>query len=284
MIRALADVRQLHIVVDLGEPGHVAADRQRLRQVLLNLLANAVKYNRAGGEVRIESTVLSGPERVRLTVSDTGPGIAESAQSRLFRPFERLSAEQSEVEGSGLGLALTQHLMTAMSGQIGVSSRVGEGSSFWIELPTSGSPSTHHKRSSRSVDRPPIGPVGDKIVLYIEDNPSNIRLVEGLMEKRPGVELFVAMQGRLGLQLAKEVRPDLILLDLHLPDLPGEQVLRALRHDPRTAETPVVVLTADATPGGPARLRAAGATDFLTKPFDAAHLLALIDATSTSPR
>jgi PAS domain S-box-containing protein len=286
MIRPLADLRHLRVVMDFCKPdSYVAADRQRLRQVLLNLLANAVKYNREGGQVRIECTDLGQPDRVRLTVSDTGPGIAEQAQTRLFQPFERLTAEQSAIEGSGLGLALAKQLITAMSGQIGVISRPGEGSSFWIELPATSPPSAGETRPShRAVDQPPPTPIGDKIVLYVEDNPTNVRLVERLVERRPGVELIVAVRGELGLELAVQRRPDLILLDLHLPDMRGEDVLRALRADPRTAGTPIVVLSADATAAGPAQLREAGATDFLTKPFDARHLLAVIDATSARPR
>jgi PAS domain S-box-containing protein len=278
MARPLADHRRVRILMEPGATEvHVTADRQRLVQVLLNLLVNAVKYNREGGEVRVEGEEADG--RFRLTVSDTGIGIAEQDLGRVFQPFERLSAAQTEVEGTGLGLALVRHLATAMAGTVGVRSRLGEGSSFWVELPVSETPiDLRPAPCRRALDVPP-GAGGQKTVLYVEDNLSNVKLLERLVERRPEVVLMVAMQGQIALDLAGEHVPDLILLDLHLPDMSGEDVLRALRAEPRTAEAPIVVLSADATAGGPGRLRALGATDYLTKPFDIPRLLEIIDAT-----
>jgi PAS domain S-box-containing protein len=285
MLHPLADRRRVSIEVEvLGPRVHVQADRQRLKQAVVNLLANAVKYNRDDGEVRITSEPLD-TGRLRLTVKDTGIGIAEGDLGRLFQPFERLSTAPDGVEGTGLGLALTKHLVSAMGGAIGVISSPGEGTSFWVELPIVEAPSEDRRETSRRlVEPPPPSPSGPKTVLYVEDNLSNVRLVERVIARRPDVTLMVAMQGRLALELAVEHRPDLILLDLHLPDLSGQEVLWELKQDPRTAATPVVVLSADATPGHPDRLLADGAADYLTKPFDIPRLLAVIDTLGTTRR
>ncbi len=284
MLHPIADRRWIRIVVDAqASRVHVQASRQRLKQVIVNLLSNAVKYNVEGGEVRVTIEDL-GNGRVRITVSDTGIGIADDDLGRLFQPFERLSAAASHVQGTGLGLALSRHLVSAMAGEIGVTSRVGEGSSFWVELPTAQGVSTDRTETVRRREELPPVAGGPKTLLYIEDNPSNVHLLERVVGRRPDVTLMVAMLGRLGLELAWEHRPDLILLDLHLPDVSGEEVLAALKADPRTAATPVVVLSADATPGTPGRLLANGAADYLTKPLDVRRLLAVIDSLGTTPR
>ncbi len=254
-----------------GLHGHVLADPRRLQQVLLNLLSNAIKYNRHGGQVRVTSALVAGA-RWRLAVADTGPGIPPDQLPRLFLPFERLGAEQSGVEGTGLGLAVTEHLVTAMGGRIGVESAVGAGSTFWVELPAVVGP-------LEPEDAAPLAPEpdGDHFVLCIEDDVTNLELIAGILERRPAVSLLVALRGELGWELARENRPELILLDLHLPDLPGEAVLARLQADPATAAIPVVIITADATPERAARLEAAGVRAYLTKPLDVGRLLHLID-------
>ena len=285
MTNPIAGRRDVSLVVVPGfQEVHVRADRQRFTQVLLNLLANAVKYNREGGEARVHAELLDA-SWLRLTVADTGIGIAGGDLHRLFQPFERLSAEHSAVEGTGLGLALTKHLVGAMGGRVGVASTEGVGSSFWIELPLADAPLvTRPERSDPVVVPPSSGSGQAKTILYVEDNLSNVRLVERVVERRPGVALMVAMQGRLALELAAAHRPDLILLDLHLPDMSGEAVLLALRSDPRTALTPIFVLSADATTGRSARLVSLGATEYFTKPFDIPRLLSAIDALDIVPR
>lgn len=290
-----------------GAPGacatHVFADRQRLKQILLNLLANAIKYNRLRGTVAVECDDTE-PTVVRISVIDTGPGLTAAQLAVAFAPFERLGAEATAVEGSGIGLALSRSLAEAMRGTLDAASVVGQGSVFTITLPRVEGPVDRFDRLERvDLDRaaepdeaPPIdrsGPDANRpatfvpvtppcTVLYIEDNAENVRLVEQIVRRRPGTELVVAMQGALGVQLAREHQPGLVLLDLHLPDTPGADVLAALQRDDATRHIPVVILSADATPGQVERLTSAGAHAFLTKPLDVQELLDLIDTAARS--
>ncbi len=274
LMQRLAAERHVQLHLEPAADGHVRADRQRFKQVLLNLLANAIKYNSDGGAVTLACRRVAG-DRLRLQVTDTGPGIPEALQARLFTPFDRLGAEQSGVEGTGLGLALSKRLVEAMGGSVGVESTLGEGSTFWVELPRAEPLALGLERPS--AEAPAAAPGRAAVVLYIEDNLSNLRLIERVLAHRPDVKLLPAMQGRLGLELARQHRPSLILLDLHLPDLPGHEVLRHLQGDPRTRDIPVIVISADATPGQVQRLKATGAYDYLTKPLDIQRLLVLLE-------
>jgi len=282
LIRPLADQHNVLLVGDTTElcDRHVLADRQRLKQVLLNLLSNAVKYNREGGSVRILCEPAPG-ERIRIKVADTGPGIGSEALERLFVPFERLTAEFSGVEGTGLGLPLSQRLAQAMGGTLELTTAIDQGSTFWVELAAAERPvdaPTDDGSPDASAGQDGQEQVATQItVLYIEDNLSNLQLVDRVVSRRGGVTLISAMRPMLGLDLAREHDPDLVLLDLHLPDIPGEEVLRRLRSDPRTAGIPVVILSADARPSLIKRLLGAGARAFLTKPLDVAELLGLLD-------
>jgi PAS domain S-box-containing protein len=282
LVRPLAAQRGIVFdddVVTVCGSRHLLADRQRLAQILLNLLSNAVKYNRKGGRVRLAcEDVPDG--RLRIKVSDTGAGIRPEKLTLLFQPFERLGAEQTGIEGTGLGLVLSRGLAEAMGGKLGVESEVDRGSTFWVELALADATDTRAtipagERAEASSQDP--GATGT--VLYIEDNLSNRRLMERLLARRPGVRLVGAAQGQAGLDLARADRPDLILLDLHLPDMHGEEVLRRLWEDPNTRAIPVAVLSADATPMQATRLRAAGATTYLTKPLDVSEVLRLLDDT-----
>jgi PAS domain S-box-containing protein len=278
LMRPLADQHGVVLVggVTEGCDDFVLADRQRIKQILLNLLSNAVKYNVEGGSVRLTCGAAA-DGRFRIEVADTGRGIPDEALDRLFIPFERLAAGPTGVEGTGLGLALSQRLAQAMGGTLGVATNVGQGSTFWIELPVAERPARQGERQLRSAGKePPERPPASLTVLYIEDNASNLELVERIVQRR-GANLISAMRPVLGLELAREHHPDLVLLDLQLPDIPGEEVLRRLRSDPRTAAIPVVILSADARPGLVAGLLAAGARAFLTKPIDVAELLGLLD-------
>ncbi|HEY5273053.1 MAG TPA: ATP-binding protein [Acidimicrobiales bacterium] len=257
---------------------YVFADRQRLQQILLNLLSNGVKYNRVGGTVAV-SCELRGATQLRIKVADTGYGISEEQLSHLFTPFERLGAERSEIEGTGIGLALSRQLAEAMGGTLDVESTVGQGSTFWVELPLVEAPIERYERlnilgapkahDSSRADR--------RTVLYIEDNLANLTLVQRIVAERDGIDIIPAMQGRLGLELAREHKPAVVLLDLHLPDISGDEVLQRLRDDPATSGIPVVMVSADATPGQIQRLLNAGALAYLTKPIDVGELLQIID-------
>jgi signal transduction histidine kinase/ActR/RegA family two-component response regulator len=274
LIGPLADAAQIDLHLEV-EDATVLADRQRLKQILLNLLSNAVKYNRAGGSVWISSHPGAG-ERACITVVDTGPGIAAASLERLFEPFERLGAEETGVEGSGLGLSLTKRLVEAMGGTIEVDSEPDRGSTFRIGFPLVEGQVERYQR----LQAPAGGEVDHGVrgtVLYIEDNPSNLRLVRRVLQRRPGVTLASAMLGREGLELASTLAPDLILLDLDLPDVDGEEVLGRLRVDRQTSEIPVVVVTADVAAGRRTRLLAQGARGYLTKPLDVRAFLATLD-------
>jgi signal transduction histidine kinase/CheY-like chemotaxis protein len=265
----------LHLVPPFADVAALA-DRQRLRQVLINLLSNAIKYNRPGGEVflgvRLES------DQVWISIRDTGIGIRPELLPRLFAPFERLDAEHAGVEGTGLGLAVSRQLMRCMGGDIEVQSTPGVGSVFSLRL----------ARARRAADAPPAAtsaapatntsqPNDMRPVLVIEDNASNLALMQALIARRPQWRMVAARDGEAGLREARAEPPALILLDLNLSGRSGESVLAELRADPAFRETPVVVVSADALPETIERLRAAGANDYLTKPLEVARFLALLD-------
>lgn len=279
LVRPLAAERQ--VTLDGGGSigdGYVLADRQRLKQVFLNLLSNAIKYNRAGGIVTIACTPVT-DGFLRVSIRDTGHGIAPEHLDRLFQPFDRLGAEATGIEGTGLGLALAKGLVEAMGGRMHVDSTLGVGSTFAVDLVQTENPlhtqAEVHASAAATSELPPSPPF---TILYVEDNLSNLELIEQVLARRPQVQLLAAMQGRLGLELALRHLPDLVLLDLHLPDLSGLDVLHQLKEDDRTRAIPVVIVTADATRGQVERLRAAGAREYLTKPFDVPRFLELIDS------
>lgn len=280
LISPLAQRRGITLEDGMGSEyrAHVRADRQRLKQVLLNLASNAVKYNHEGGNVTFSSQSRD-EGTLEIRVADAGPGIAPEHLDRLFEPFDRLGAEQMEVEGTGIGLSLSKSLVELMGGEIHVETTLGEGTTFAVTLTSVEGPHHSLERTLRNA-RPEQRTVSDRgaTILYIEDNPSNIKLIERVLMDRP-FTLITAMQGELGLELAREHHPDLVLLDLHLPGMPGEAVLEQLRQDPSTAEIPAIVLSADATPRGIERILTAGATGYLTKPLDINELVRLIDET-----
>ncbi len=262
----------------------VLADRNRLNQVVLNLLSNAIKYNRTGGRVDVSFATTDGG-RVRTSITDTGIGIQPDMLAKAFEPLERLGAELTEIEGTGLGLTLSSGLIQAMGGRIEVSSRRGVGTTFVVELAACDPPcASEPQMLPRDYEQP--AELGDSNglrsrILYIEDNIANLTLVERILDRYPAIELIPAMQATIGLELAREHRPDLIVLDLHLPDMPGTDALKRLKAD--HPDVPVIVLTADATEGVEQKLRRLGAADYLTKPLDVSHFLKVL-ATSLRVR
>ena len=300
LIRPLADMRRIEIRTDpvvLEGGHHVLADRQRLRQVLLNLLSNAVKYNREAGRVTLRGGPSPDGKHLRLSVTDTGLGITPENLPLLFTPFERLGAENTNIEGSGMGLALSRKLMETQGGELGVDSTVGVGSTFWLDLPVAAAPTGELPLffeellsspffgpdeggaggTGFSVPAAPRPPAPPRTVLHIEDNEGNQRLVEMLLAKRPTLKLLTASRGEKGLALAREFRPDLILLDIHLPDTSGVTVLHTLRTDEGTRDTPIVVVSADAAAVRQHQLDDIGANNYLLKPFNVKQFLKILD-------
>ncbi len=270
LVRPLAIERGVELASDMhgGLHRYVLADPQRFKQVALNLLSNAIKYNRPGGLVRtyFNETI---PGHLRLLVVDTGPGLDEEAAARVFLPFERLTADATDVEGTGLGLTLSRSLAQAMGGRVDIAhSAPGEGSTFFFELPLAERPTESAPESARLVAHPRTWNLGAARILYVEDNLSNLELVESILSRSPGIEVIPAMQGSLALELAARHDPDVVLLDLDLPDLSGEEVLRRLKADSRTQAIPVIVLSADATPAQVERVESEGIVAYLTKPLN----------------
>ncbi len=250
---------------------YALADRQRLQQVLLNLLSNAVKYNRRGGTVQI--AIEKSGEKARIRVKDTGNGMSAEQLQKLFHPFERLDAARSGVEGTGLGLALSRSIVDAMGGRVTVESEPGAGSTFGVDLVEADAPEDQAEAFPGYVNAD-----GLVTVVYIEDEPANLRLVERIVERRPRIRLVTVPEGDKAEEAVRAERPALVLLDLNLPGLTGDVVLQRLRQDPATSGIPVAILSADATTAQIERLRALGAQHYLTKPIEIGALLEVLDS------
>ncbi len=279
LMAPIAAERGIRIIQDCPHPVlAVHADRHRLSQVLINLISNAIKYNHRDGTITI-SCREEGTGHASIVVSDTGPGISPENIERIFAPFERLGAEQTMVEGTGIGLPLARALTEAMHGRLTASSVPGQGSALTISLPRAPDqvriPAPGLAPASPAAR--PRAPAGASIsVLYIEDNPANVELVTRFLGGKPNIRLRSETSGRAGLDRATRDRPDIILLDLHLPDINGDQVLSELKAEPVTAAIPVIVLSADASRAVVRRLLASGALAYLTKPIELAELGTLL--------
>jgi len=278
MIAPQAAARGIRVQFPDNAAALVQADRTRLKQVLLNLLSNAVKYNREGGEVIVEC-VACGTDRLRLSVRDTGMGLRPDQVAALFQPFNRLGQENGTQEGTGIGLVFTRRLVTMMKGEIGVTSTPGVGSTFWIEL-SAAAPLAQLAAPARSESGQAAAAEdanAPRPILYIEDNPANLRLVQEILSFRTDLTLLAAPDGHAGLALAHTHRPAAILMDLNLPGMSGFEVLAQLRRDPDTAHIPVVALTANAMPRDVERGLSAGFARYLTKPIDIEQFNEAID-------
>ena len=272
----LADKRGIRLGHNGLQDAVVRADRTRLKQVLLNLLSNAIKYNRDGGSVRIDVRP-QGSDRLRIEVSDTGHGIPADKLAQLFQPFNRLDAENSEIEGTGIGLIITRRLVEMMGGAVDVQSTVGVGSTFWIDLPLDTLPGAGTSATGSSAAHAARPAAADRqTVLYIEDNPANLKLVAQILGHVPHIHLLTAHTPDLGIELALARRPALVLLDINMPGMDGYQVLEIFKTEPGLKGTPVVAITANAMPRDIERGRAAGFVDYLTKPLDLEQLLTTV--------
>jgi len=279
LAQPLADARGVELILADDCGGHrVRADHTRFKQVLLNLLSNAIKYNREQGTVSIACVVDPDDDDVQIRISDTGAGLTAAQRARLFIAFERLGAENTAIEGTGIGLVFSQRLVALMGGEIGVESAPGSGSTFWVRLTRvvdDGPAATAAAKQAEAVTACVGGEKFD--LLCIEDNPANLRLVERILRERPNLRLLTANAPSLGLELAQAHRPALILLDINLPDMDGYAVMLRLRENPATRDIPVLAISANAMPDDLARGKSAGFIDYLTKPLDVSVFLAAID-------
>ncbi len=277
---ALEHEVSLHALAWPQPAPQVMADALRLKQVLLNLLGNAIKHNHAGGQVQLLAERHA--QHLRLSVADSGSGLSAAEQARLFTPFEPLLAASGTLEGAGIGLALSRKLMQAMGGDIGVHSEIGRGSRFWIELPLAAQ--AHGDGASADAATTAVGPTAAPLrhALYIEDNAVNIVLIEAMLARVPGLKLHSELQPVAGLASAMREPPDVILLDIQLPVMSGYEVLKRLRAAPQTRHIPVIAVSANAMPSDVVKGLAAGFAQYITKPVELACLLAAVhDALAT---
>jgi CheY-like chemotaxis protein len=284
MIEPQAQKRGINMIFPSADvPYFVDADRTRLKQVLINLLSNAIKYNELNGTVIVDCTLTHGtasiPERVRISVRDTGAGLPPNLLQQLFQPFNRLGQERSTEEGTGIGLVMSKRLVELMGGLIGVESTVGLGSVFWFELN-----STQEPQLEADAAQPAAVPQAQlqndplrRTLLYVEDNPANLKLIEQLIARRPDIRLLSAQDGHLGIQLARANHPDVILMDINLPGISGIEALNILREDSETAHIPVIALSANAMPRDIEKGLQAGFFRYLTKPIRVNEFMATLE-------
>jgi signal transduction histidine kinase/ActR/RegA family two-component response regulator len=263
----------------LDAPWFVRADRTRVKQVLINLLFNAVKYNRPGGAVVVECAVRPG-NCVRISVRDTGLGLTPEQLGQLFQPFNRLGKEAGAEEGTGIGLVMTKRLVELMGGAIGADSGVGTGSVFWVELRKAEAPQLAGREAGLASPELPRTPEGTPLrtLLYVEDNPANLELVEQLVARRPDLRMLSAADGALGIEYARTCQPDVILMDINLPGVSGIEAMKILRADPSTAHIPIIALSANAVPHDIEKGLEAGFFNYLTKPIKVTQFMDALDA------
>ena len=280
MIESQADSRGIRVAFPkFAELCFVKADRTRLKQVLINLLSNAIKYNRTDGSVTV-TCVQQSPERIRICVEDTGQGLSFDKIAQLFQPFNRLGQEANTEQGTGIGLVMTKRLAELMGGVIGVTSVVGTGSVFWVELNLT----TQHKtpqqpaKTALPADGAAQPSTHAYTLLYVEDNPANLLLVENLIERRPDIRLLTARDGQSGVNIAQTALPDAILMDINLPGISGLKALQLLQGNPTTAHIPVMALSANAMPADIEKGLQAGFFKYLTKPIKINEFMQSLDA------
>jgi CheY-like chemotaxis protein len=279
MIEPQAQKRGITLIFPQFEnPCFVRADRTRLKQVLINLLSNAIKYNVKKGSVEVVCTQ-SMLGRIRINIIDTGAGLPPEKIIQLFQPFNRLGKEGGAEEGTGIGLVMSKRLVELMGGVIGVESQVGVGSVFWFELSSTTAPqlSVDHVEPSIEIQTHIKQGAPLRTLLYVEDNPANLKLVEQLIARRPEMRLLTAVNGNIGIELARNHLPEVILMDINLPGINGIQALKILREDPAMAHIPVLAISANAMPSDVKKGMEAGFFRYLTKPIKVSEFMAAID-------
>jgi len=281
MVEAQALQRKISVTFPDFDIAHfVKVDRTRLKQVIINLLTNAIKYNRIGGTVLV-SCIVKPTGRIRICIEDSGQGLSAKDIDQLFQPFNRLGQEMSGQEGTGIGLVTAKRLIELMEGAIGVESDVGNGSVFWIELNL-----THERQEViEAVESEVIAPVKVhdeskwRNVLYIEDNPANLMLVEDLIARQPDIRLLTATDGNRGIEITRASLPDMILMDINLPGISGLQAMKILREDPATMHIPIVALSGNAIPRDIRKGLKAGFFRYLTKPINVSEFMNTLNVT-----
>ena len=274
LIKQIAQDADVKLSFDTDVDYIVKADHTSLKQALLNILSNAVKYNRMHGAITVSYHIIDG-DRLCINIIDTGKGLSTSQQQNLFKTFERLGAEFSGVKGTGIGLAITRDLIKMMGGRVGVESKEGEGSRFWIELELSDEPV--EELAPVSVQRDEVYIERSISIVYVEDDPINAHLLTAIIDKMTRHELIIAATGADGLRLVREVRPDLIILDIGLPDMDGYELLREIRKDPECRDIPAIAVTANAMLDDVKRGEDAGFDQYMVKPVRASELLETIE-------
>jgi PAS domain S-box-containing protein len=279
-VSTLAESYKVDVRAEASEDILLRADEVRFRQIMLNLLSNAIKYNRPSGKVTIK-TALRG-SMCRIYVADTGPGLAEEDATQVFEPFNRLGWENSETEGTGIGLAICKRLIEAMSGNIGYTSEINEGTTFWIDIPLDRHRIIRSQPASATViDKPatPQSPPPQKgfKLLYVEDNKANVKLMQQVIKRLNDAQLLVAETAEAGLEQVAEFQPDIIVMDINLPGMDGFDALEALKTNPVTREIPVIALSADAMPHQVAKGQQVGFEAYLTKPLDILKFQAVLE-------
>jgi PAS domain S-box-containing protein len=280
MIEPQAQQRGIRMTYPRADsPYYVLADRTRVKQVLINLLSNAIKYNREHGLVEVNCAE-SGPERIRVSVKDTGAGLNPEHMAQLFQAFNRLGQEAGGEEGTGIGLVLAKQLVELMGGAIGAESTVGAGSVFWFELNSTAEPRHSPEKDEGTALPRPHAPPGERryTLLYVEDNPANLELTERIIARHPRIRLLTAENGNRGIEIARVSRPEVILMDINLPDISGYEAMKILRSDPATAHIPVIAISANAMPHDIERSLKAGFFRYLTKPINVGEFMETLEA------
>jgi len=280
LIEPLANASEVAVSFPaITEPWNVQADPIRLKQVLINLLSNAIKYNKTAGQVEVSCSTPA-LQRLRISVRDTGQGLAANKLAQLFQPFNRLGQEAGGTKGTGIGLVVSQRLVVSMGGEMGVSSTVGVGSVFWFELNLSNAAAVAPLplELPRPPEAQPVEPTPvPRSVLYVEDNPANMALIEQLLAERTGFNLLGAQDAMRGIAMARSFQPDVIVMDINLPGITGIEALKILQADPATAHIPVLALSANAMPHDIKKGLAAGFYAYLTKPIKVNEFMAALD-------